>query len=301
MDTRETLVAIGANVEESMGYRDRDAAEPPLSPISSERDVGRKPLRNVGRLDIGQIIPDPAQPRVEFTDEALDRLAQSIRDRGQLSPIRVRWSGDVGKWTIVAGERRWRATKRAGLTTIDCYFHEDPLSETQILEEQLIENCLREDLQPMEEAKAFEKLMMINKWNAKQLAEAVRLHPSKVSRALSLLRLADDIQVDVAAGRIPARTAYEISKLGDEAAQRKLAAKARSGRLNHSQAVGAVRQRQGKCRGKARNTKQTFLVEAGWKIVVSANRRGTYHEIEEALVQVLEEVRHRIDNNVQLY
>lgn len=77
-------------------------------------------------------------------------------DKGQLSPIRVRWSAGAGKWIIVAGQRRWRATQQAGLTTIDCYFHEQALSESQILEEQLIENCLREDLQPLEEAKAFE-------------------------------------------------------------------------------------------------------------------------------------------------
>ncbi len=71
----------------------------------------------------------------------------------------MRWSAGAGKWIIVAGQRRWRATERAGLTTIDCYFHEQALSESQILEEQLIENCLREDLQPLEEAKALEKLM----------------------------------------------------------------------------------------------------------------------------------------------
>jgi ParB family chromosome partitioning protein len=95
-------------------------------------------------------------------------LAQSIRDKGQLSPIRVRWSAEADKWIIVVGQRRWRATQRAGLTTIDCYFHEQDLSESQILEEQLIENCLREDLQPLEEAKACEKLMELNGWNAKE-------------------------------------------------------------------------------------------------------------------------------------
>ena len=300
MDTRQTLAAIGANLEESMGIRGHDP-HPTLSPVPEQRDVGRKPLRNLGRLDINQVIPDPDQPRVEFTEDALDRLAESIRDKGQLSPIRVRWSENAGKWIIVAGERRWRATKRSGLGTIDCFFHELPLSESQVLEEQLIENCLREDLQPIEEARAFEKLMTLNNWNAKQLAEAVRLHPSKVSRALSLLRLPKDIQVDVGAGRISARIAHEISKLNDQTAQRNLAAKARSGTLTHNQATGAVRQRRGKRKVKARNTRQTFLTEAGWKVVVSANKRGTYHDIEEALVEALEEVRHRINNNVQLY
>ena len=300
MGTRQTLAAIGANLDDSIGIRVHDA-KPALAPVSEQRDIGRQPLRNVGRLDVNQVIADPDQPRAEFTEEALDRLAQSIRDKGQLSPIRVRWSENAGKWTIVAGERRWRATKRADLATIDCFFHEEPLSESQVLEEQLIENCLREDLQPMEEAKAFEKLMTLNKWNSKQLAKAVRLHPSKVSRTLSLLRLPNDIQLDVAAGRIPARVAYEISKLNDPTSQRKLAARASSGRLTHRQAAGAVRQRRGKRKVKPRSTKQTFFTEGGWEIIVSANKRGTYHEIEEALIEALEEVRHRIDNNVQLY
>jgi ParB family chromosome partitioning protein len=294
------LAAIDANLDESMGVRQSET-HPDLSPVPHEKDVGRRPLAHVGRLDVEQVIPDPDQPRMEFTDEAIDRLADSIREKGQLSPIRVRWSEDIAKWIIVAGERRWRATKRAGLSTIDCYFHEQPLSESQILEEQLIENCLREDLLPLEEARAFEKLMALNGWNAKRLAEALRVHPSKVSRGLSLLRLPEDIQDDLAAGKIPGRIAHEISKIDDPVVQRTLATRARDGRLTHAQAAGAVRQRRGKRRAKARGTKQTFLTESGWRIVVSVNRCGTYHEIEEALIEVLEEVRHRIDNNVQLF
>lgn len=300
MNTRQTLATISGNLDESTGVRQSDS-QPALSPVPRNKDVGRRPLRNVGSLELDQVIPDPEQPRIEFPDEAIDRLAASIREKGQLSPIRVRWSEEVRKWIIVAGERRWRATKRAGLPTIDCYFHERPLSESQILEEQLIENCLREDLQPIEEARAFEKLMDLNRRNAKQLAEALRIHPSKVSRALSLLRLPDDIQDDLADGTIPARVAYELSKLSDPAAQRNLAARARVGKLTHTQAASAVRQRHGKRQAKARGTRLTFLAEPGWRIIISASRQGTYHEIEEALVQTLEEVRHRIDNNVQLF
>ena len=110
------------------------------------------------------VIPDPEQPRVEFSEEAIERLAQSITRKGQLSAIRVRWSDEFSKWVIIAGERRWRATKRAGLPTIDCYFHENGISKSEVLEQQLIENCLREDLQPIEEAKAFSMLMDLNGW-----------------------------------------------------------------------------------------------------------------------------------------
>ncbi len=90
-----------------------------LSPVPQQRDIGRSPLRNVGRLDLDQVIPAPDQPRTEFAEEALERLAQSIRDKGQLSPIRVRWSAGAGKWIIVAGQRRRRRSHNGNRNTND--------------------------------------------------------------------------------------------------------------------------------------------------------------------------------------
>ena len=298
--TRETLESITDNLDESMGVRGRDV-HARLSPVPRTRDAGRRPLRNVGKLDVNKVIPDPDQPRLEFSEEAIDRLANSIREKGQLSAIRVRWSEPLGKWVIIAGERRWRATKQAGLPTIDCYFHEGQLTQSEVLEQQLIENCLREDLQPMEEANAFSTLMRLNDWNAKQLAEALRLAPSKVSRTLALLRLPADIQHDVASGKIPARSAYELSRLDDQESQRRLARKAASGALTHGQAAKAVRQRRGKTVAKPRGIKLTFCDENGFRVTVSASKKGTYYDIQQALVTALEDVQHRIDNNVQLF
>ena len=247
--TRSALEKIGAHLEDSMGVRERDL-RPKLSPVPHTRDAGRRPLRNVGKVDINMVIPDPEQPRVEFSEEAIERLAQSITDKGQLSAIRVRWSEEFNKWVIIAGERRWRATKRAGLPTIDCYFHENEISKSEVLEQQFIENCLREDLQPIEEAKAFSMLMELNGWTGKQVAEALRVPASKVTRAMALLKLPDDIQDHVEAGKISPRSAYELSKLSDDEARRELAEKAASGRLTHDQAAKAVRQRKGKAAAK---------------------------------------------------
>ena len=299
-NTRQVLDRIGGNLDESMGVRERDL-RPKLSPVPQGKDAGRRPLRNIGSVDINMVIPDPDQPRVEFSDEALERLAESIRDKGQLSPIRVRWSEQIGKWMIVAGERRWRATKRAGLLQIDCHFHDGEISRSEVLEQQLIENLLREDLQPIEEAKAFAMLLELNGWNGKQLSEALRVPQSSVSRALALLRLPDDVQEQVATGAISARSAYELSRLDDESQIRPLAAKAAAGTITHEQAANAVRQRKGTPKPKARGTRQTFLDPDGWRIVVSLNRRGTYPEMEQALLRTLEEIRHRIENNVQLF
>jgi ParB family chromosome partitioning protein len=297
--TRRVLEGIDGHLDESLGVREIDH-RPRLSPVPASRDVGRRPLRNVGQVEVDLVIPDPDQPRAQFSEEALERLAQSIRDKGQLSPIRVRWSDDRARWVIVSGERRWRATQRAGLPVIDCHFHDGELSRSEILEQQLIENLLREDLQPIEEARAFAQLIAMNGWTGKQLADALRVPPSKVSRALALLKLPDDVQAKVADGAISARSAYEISRLPDDQARRALAEKAASGVVTHQDAANVVRQRKGKRKAPARGTKQTFLTEDGWKVVVSANRKGTYHELEQALLYALDEVRTRIRNNVYL-
>lgn len=301
MSTRQTLDRVTANLEESMGVRGAEHRPGVLAPVPAKKDAGRRPIRNVGRLAIDQVVPDPAQPRMEFSEDALERLALSIREKGQLSPIRVRWSDQLEKWLIISGERRWRAAKRAGLAEIECYFHESVLLPSEILEQQLIENCLREDLQPVEEARAFASLMKLNGWSGKDVAHALRVHPSRVSRALALLRLPEPIQEQVNAGAVPARAAYEISKLSDPEDQAALARQAARGSLSHDEAARVVRQRRGKARAKTRATKQTFFGENGWKVTVSAPRKGTYHEIEEALTLALEEVRHRIVSGCQLF
>lgn len=300
VNTRRTLTGIEENLEESMGVR---AAEfrPRLSPVPQGKDAGRRPLRNFGLVEINQVIPDPDQPRVEFTAEELDRLAQSIRDKGQLSPIRVRWSEDLRKWIIIMGERRWRATKLAGLSTIECYFHDGDLSKSEVLEQQLIENLLREDLKPLEQAKAFSTLLDMNKWNGKQLAEALRLDPSKVSRSLALLRLPEDIQEHIDAGELSARSAYEIAKLKDDDVRRQLARQATEGKLTRDQAAKVVRQRKGKTTTRSRGASRTFISETGWKVVVSSSSKGSYHDIRNALQQAIEEVDHCIANNVQMF
>ncbi len=124
--------------------------------------------------------------------------------------------------------------------------------------------------------------MELNGWSCTQLAEALRLRAAKVSWTLALLKLPNDIQDQVNSGQIAARAAYEISKLKDEMKQRQLARRAATGTLTHDQAAKVVRQRKGKPKTPSRVIRQTFLTEYEWKVVVSANRKGTYHEIEHA-------------------
>ena len=134
-----------------------------------------------------------------------------------------------------------------------------------------------------------------------QVAEALRVPASKVSRGLALLKLPDDILAKVDTGEIATRAAYELSKLGGNSARRELAKKAGAGMLTHKQTASAVRQRKGKPKPKSRNTRQVFVTENGWKVTVAANKRGDYRDIEQALQEALDEVRHRLANNVQLF
>lgn len=297
--TRSTLEQITNHLDESLGVRGPQA-RPILSPVPAGKDKGRRPERQFGSLEIEQVMPDPTQPRSEFSGEAIEQLATSIVDRGQLNPIRVRWSEFDRKWVIISGERRYRATVAAGLSRIQCYFHEGALSESEILEEQIIENCIREDLQPSEEARAFRALMELNGYNAKQLADALRVSPSKVSRTLALLKLPEDIQQQVDSGELAPRSAYELSKLDNPDTQRAIAQDTSKSK-SHQQVASAVRQRAGKPKARSAGSRQTFATETGWSVVLSAKHRGNYHEIEQALTEALEEVQLRIENNVQLY
>ncbi|MFN3194053.1 MAG: ParB/RepB/Spo0J family partition protein [Aureliella sp.] len=299
--TRNTLEKIRNKLDESMGIREVDS-KPQLSPVPNAKDVGRRALRNFGTLAIESVMPDPDQPRTEFDEEEIQRLAKSIQDKGQLHPIHVRWSEDHNKWIIISGERRFRATRAAGLPSINCQFEEKELSKTQILEQQLIENLLREDLKPIEEAKAFDELMKLNGWSGKELGQAIRVNPSKITRSLALLKLPGDIQEEVENGKLSARAAYELSKLPSDEQRRAAMAKGEdnSGSVSIANVQKQVRQRKGKAASQPRGVRQTFVTDEGWKVTVSANKKGNYHEMEQALQQALEEVRLRIENNVHL-
>src|SRR6185312_14309369 len=153
-----------------------------------------KALREARTIRLENLARDPSQPRQQFDAESLDRLAKSLAARGQLQPIRVRWSQEVGKYLIVAGERRWRAAMIAGMEGLQAIVVERELSASEILQEQLVENCLREDLQPIEQAQAFRALMEANGWSARRVADELSLANSTVIKALALLELAPDVQ-----------------------------------------------------------------------------------------------------------
>jgi ParB family chromosome partitioning protein len=287
---REILGRFGANLAESMGAGRVARAEGPAPTTGATRHDGCTRLRAAAEIEIDRIIPDPNQPRVEFDEESIDRLAESLKTHGQLQPISVRWSEDMGRYLIVTGERRWRAATRAGRATLAAVVIEGDRTESQILEMQLVENCLREDLKPVEQARAFRALMDRNGWPALRVAEVLHLSTATVARALSLLDLPCTVQSRVEAGELPASVAYELSKVEDADEQRELAERVVTEGMSRAETVKAVRSARGsKGRGAGNRKRETSRVfrSAAARVTVEL-RRGTGAEaIRNALVDAL--------------
>lgn len=175
-------------------------------------------------VSLDNIIPNPHQPRRSFEQSALEELAQSIAQHGLLQPIVVR--PHLGHYQLVAGERRFRAAKIAGMTTIPAVIME--LTDRQLAEIALVENLQREDLNPLEEASAYAKL--IEEFNLTQEAVASRIGKSRsaIANTLRLLNLAPPVQAMVADGRISpghARTLLSLSDVDQLKAAEKIVSK----------------------------------------------------------------------------
>jgi ParB family chromosome partitioning protein len=172
-------------------------------------------------ISIDLIDPSPLQPRGIFDEAKLDELAQSISANGVVQPLIVR--PKQNRFELIAGERRWRAAQRAGLTRIPAIVRQ--VSDDKVLELALIENIQREDLNPIEEARAYKNLIDTVGLTQEVVAERVGRDRSYVTNFLRLLRLPDDIQELVQMGRLSTGHARTLLSLPDIAAQRRLARK----------------------------------------------------------------------------
>jgi ParB family chromosome partitioning protein len=213
--------------------------------------------KDVAQIQLDRIAPDPGQPREDFDEESLGRLAESMKARGQLQPIRVRWDEDKGLYVIVCGERRWRAARVAGLASVACVIVEGALDPSELLAIQLVENALREDLKPIEQARAYRQLMDRNGWSTRQVAKELSIAQPQVVRALALLNLPGAVQDQVEQGALAPATAYEIGKLGGAEEQRAMAERVLAERLTRQEAVEAVRRRKAAGPAAAADTAET--------------------------------------------
>jgi ParB family chromosome partitioning protein len=200
-----------------------------LSSSTPSSPALESPTSNVQELPIGSIVANPRQPRKAFDDNTLRDLAQSLRRSGLLQPVVVRRHGQ--QFQIVVGERRWRAAGMAGMSHIPAVVREATDAET--LELALVENLLREDLNPMEEAEAYQRLLGEFDWTQEDLGERVGKDRSSVANCLRLLKLPELIQDDLRAGRLTMGHARALLSLDSPAEQLKL----RSEILAHSWSV----------------------------------------------------------------
>jgi ParB family chromosome partitioning protein len=170
-------------------------------------------------LDIDQIDPAEAQPRGIFRESKLEELAQSIRQRGIIQPLVVRRRGE--RFQIIAGERRWRAAQRAGLHRIPCVVKE--VAEDDVLEISLIENIQREELNPLEEANAYKRLLEKQNLTQEQVAQRVGKDRSSITNALRLLKLPIEVQRLVEEDKLSMGHARALLSVDSEESQVRLA------------------------------------------------------------------------------
>lgn len=200
-------------------------------------------------------------------------------------PIRVRPDRDV--FRIIAGERRYRAAKEAGLEEVQCLITDAKLSRDDLLEEQMIDNLHREDLDPIDQAKAYRRLMELRGWNATQLAENLHLSGTTVTKSLALLRLPEEVKSQVRAGTLPRAAAYEVAKLADPAQQREVAQQIVSRQLPGPAVAAVVRRKTGKARAEPGPTRKEYCVRSGTRVTVISKRRLTPAEIVDTLAEAL--------------
>jgi ParB family chromosome partitioning protein len=216
------LIPDVAKLAEADAARGRDAY---AQPEPGDPRLGA-PAEVIGaqyaEIPVTAISPNPRQPRRTFDEDALDELAESIRQVGLLQPVVVRATGP-GRYELVMGERRWRASQRAGLTEIGAIVKQT--QDDDLLRDALIENLHRQQLDPLEEAAAYQQLLDDFGATHEQLAQKIGRSRPHISNTLRLLNLPPGVQKRLAAGVLSAGHARALLSLDSTEAQERLASR----------------------------------------------------------------------------
>ena len=200
-------------------------------------DVKAKPMSEISEIAISDIIPNPTQPRTEFDEEALAELADSIRELGLIQPITVKRDGE--KYIIISGERRWRASERAGLESIPAYIRE--VDDTTLHAMALVENIQREDLNAIEISLGMQRLVEECGLTQEALATRLGKKRSTVANYLRLLNLPNEIQYAIKSGAISMGHAKAIASLESRTKQLSLLKRCIKNSLSVHQVEALVR------------------------------------------------------------
>jgi ParB family chromosome partitioning protein len=232
-------------------------AEAGPGPAGRRPDWERSGARTIA---VEEIHPSAAQPRTHFDDARLEELAASIRTQGIIQPIIVR-TRTGGGYELIAGERRWRAAQRAGLHELPAVVRD--VAPTQAFEMALVENLQREDLNPLEEAAGYERLVAEFGYTQESLADRVGKDRSTVANALRLLRLPAAVRALLAEGRLSMGHARALLGLETPAAMERLARKSIAQDLSVRKVEAIVRREREGLGADARQATATRAAKAG--------------------------------------
>ena len=214
--------------------REPDPQVPAVAPVSGSTSTGavavpaREPMSaGPQEIDTDLIQPSPFQPRTRFREEALEELARSIKASGIIQPLVVR--PVAGRYQLIAGERRWRAAQRAGLTRVSAIVRQ--VSDELALEMTLVENIQREDLNAIETARAFERLMEEFQLTQEAVAERTGKDRATVANAVRLLKLEPTIQEWIEEGKLSAGHGRALLAVADTQLRMRYARRASRGGL----------------------------------------------------------------------
>jgi ParB family chromosome partitioning protein len=197
-------------------------------PQQAPETIPQSPSQGSNEVPLNLIYPNPSQPRKVFPREALEELALSIKEQGLIEPLVVVSKGE--KFMLIAGERRWRACQMAGIATAPVRILE--ADDRQIAEMALVENIQRQDLTPLEEAKAFQEMLEKNGYTKEELAQKLGFKQVwRVDERLSLLNLAPKFQDALTFGIITPSQGFEISRLSEAEDQEVVFRKIKAGEL----------------------------------------------------------------------
>ena len=205
---------------------ERELSPAIVSLLSNDRH-GRS-RGGVRHVDVERITPNPEQPRLAMEQSSLDELAASIREHGVLQPILVR-PLDNGEFQLIAGERRWRASMAAGLTTIPALVEE--IDDDTALEISIIENLQREDLSPLDEAAMFERMVRDHGYSVRRLAQKLGKDKGYLENRLRLADAPPEVRELVSLRKDTLSHAYELMKVEDPKKRKRLAAQVARGEL----------------------------------------------------------------------
>jgi ParB family chromosome partitioning protein len=226
---------------------------------------------NQRELPLGSMVPNRAQPRTHFDEAALAELAESLKQHGMVQPIVVRKVGD--QFEIIAGERRWRAARKAGLAMVPVVIKEVP--DDRLLEIALVENIQRQELNPIEEATAYWQLGEHLRLTQEQVADRVGKSRPQVANTLRLLRLPAELKADVAHGRLSTGHAKVLLGVPDPRLQEQLAFEVVDQQLSVRALEARIHQlqKQVKAKGKKKHPQELFIKAAAEELTQSWGTR----------------------------